>query len=106
MAPPPTPETIAAGIAALRDDATAWLVAAADLAEAADAPPPLDGGEFGLVGDATGLARVHAGLRRAAADRLAEGARAGTATAAALNHAADGYERDERAAVHRLRGIW
>ncbi|MGI5241372.1 hypothetical protein [Dactylosporangium sp. CA-139066] len=106
MAPPPSTETIAAGLAALRDDATAWLSAAADLARAAAAPPPLDADEFGLAGEWSGLTAVHADLRRQVADRLAEGARTGTATAAALNEAADGYERDEQAAVHGLLGIW
>jgi hypothetical protein len=106
MAPPPSNETIAAGIAALRDDAAAWLVAAAALAGASAAPPVLDAGEFGLIGEQAGLAAVHTALRGQVADRLAEGSRTGTATAAALHRAADGYERDERDAVHRLRGIW
>ncbi|MFG2040209.1 hypothetical protein [Dactylosporangium sp. NPDC048998] len=103
---PPTPQRIAAGIAALRDDAAAWLTAAAAMSTAATAAPPLDGGQFSALGDLTGLAGVHAELRHTVATLLAEAARTGAATAAALYEAADGYERDERAAVHLLRGIW
>lgn len=105
---PPAQETITAGIAALRDDAAAWLGCAAALAAAAGATAAttLDGAQWSAMGDVTGLTGTYDELRRHVATLLGEGARAGTATAAALGEAAEGYERDERDAVHRLRGIW
>jgi hypothetical protein len=109
MAPPPTDKMIAAGIAALRDDAAAWLTAAAALADAAAAlagPPLLDPEAFGLAGLRTGLAALYDDLHRQTVDRLSQAPSTFTATAVALRFAADGYERDERDAVHRLRGIW
>jgi hypothetical protein len=102
--PPPTEQTIAAALDALRDDAAAWLATAAALSAAA--APALDGGQFGAPGDAAALTTAHAALRDTVAGLLAEGARAGAATAAALFAAADAYDREERAAVHRLHGIW
>jgi hypothetical protein len=104
--PPPTEQAIAAALDALRDDAAAWLATAAALSAAADAAPPLDGGQFGAPGDVAALTTAHAALRDTVAGLLAEGARAGAATAAALFAAADAYDREERAAVHRLHGIW
>jgi hypothetical protein len=105
---PPTQETITAAIAALRADAADWLSSAADLAGAGDAAAGLTlrRGELSAMAEATGLTGVYAALQEHVAARLGEAARAGSDTAAALGQAAEGYERDEHDAVHRLRGIW
>jgi hypothetical protein len=105
---PPTQETITAAIAALRDDGATWRLASADLETAARAAAglTLDGGAFSAVGDLTGLTAAYGALRRHVARLLLEGARQDAATAAALDAAAAGYERDENDAVHRLRQAW
>ncbi|WP_238010965.1 hypothetical protein KZZ52_29690 [Dactylosporangium sp. AC04546] len=96
--PPPTPETITAAVAALRDDAAAWLTAAIDLSLVR--LPPLTVAELSAV---AGHCSV---FMDGATALLASGSLACAATANALQTAAAGYERDEAAAVHRLRQTW
>jgi hypothetical protein len=105
---PPTQETITAAIAALRDDGGTWLRAAAELQAAAGAADglALSPGAFSAVGDLCGLPAAYDALRQHVAGLLREGARRDTLTAAALEQAAAGYERDEHDAVHRLRQAW
>src|SRR3954468_24877920 len=106
MPPPPAPQTIAAAFAALLADATSWLTAAAALADAGATAGTLTLDAGRLSAAASGLTGVYAEVQRHTATLLAEAARTGTATAAALGTAADAYESDERAAVHDLRGQW
>ncbi|GGM37894.1 hypothetical protein ACFFX1_15930 [Dactylosporangium sucinum] len=96
--PPPTPETITAAVAALRDDAAAWLAAAADLSGCR--LPSLTPAEL------SGAAGHFAACMNGTTELLASGASACAATAIALQTAAAAYERDEAAAVHRLRQTW
>ncbi|MET7401759.1 hypothetical protein ABZS66_50590 [Dactylosporangium sp. NPDC005572] len=96
--PPPTPETITAAVAALRDDAAAWLAAATDLSLAR--LPPL------TVAELSAVAGHFSAFVDQTAALLTSGSSACTATADALRTAAAAYERDEAAAVHRLRQTW
>ncbi|MEU7866760.1 hypothetical protein [Dactylosporangium sp. NPDC049140] len=98
MVPPPLPPGIAATLDALRADAATWLAAAAAMSTAADAAGglTLDAGRMSAAAELAGLTRVYGEVRARAADLLAGAARAGATTAAALDEAADAYERGDR----------
>lgn len=105
---PPTDEEIRVAIAALRSDADDWRGWAGALARASTVVD-----ELGLsvrdmcaLSGVVGLPEAYATLRLHAHKLAVQGALRFAEVADALAAAADGYERDERDAVHRLRGVW
>lgn len=104
----PTGQQIKVAIEALRKDASTWDAASDDLREAARVGARLDLSplHFSYIGDKLGLTEVYQQLQQRVCRLLTEGVDNFTAMAAALRSAADGYEQDERDAVHRLTDIY
>jgi hypothetical protein len=105
---PPTGEEVAVAIGALRRDAAEWLEWADSLARAAAvaADLSLTANDMCALSQLCGLPDLYARVQQRTAELAAHGAQGFTAVAGALTAAADGYEADERNAVHRLRGTW
>ena len=105
---PPSKETVEAAIQSLRMDAVAWGQAGAGLRQAAIAVDGLDFDRFHFshAGDLVGLTDMYRQVQIKVARLLGEGADNFARVAAALTTAADGYERDERNAVHEMLGVW
>lgn len=105
---PPTDEEIRVAIAALRSDADQWREWAALLARASTVVDQLalSVNDMCALSGMVGLPETYGALRHRAQTLSAQGMLRFTEVADALSAAADGYERDERAAVHRLRGVW
>lgn len=105
---PPTDEEIRVAIAALRSDAHQWREWAATLARASTVVDQLDlsVNDMCAMSGVVGLPETYAAIRHRAQILAAQGTLHFTEVADALSAAADGYERDERNAVHRLRGVW
>jgi hypothetical protein len=105
---PPTDEEIRVAIAALRSDAAEWRAWAGALARASIVVDQLDLSvdEMSALSAVVGLPEIYFALRQQAHALAAQGEARFTEVAGALVAAADGYERDERNAVHRLRGVW
>jgi len=105
---PPTDEEIRVAIAALRSDADDWRQWAATLARASTVVDELglSVNDMCALSGMVGLPETYAALRRQAHMLAVQGALRFAEVADALASAADGYERDERNAVHRLRGVW
>ncbi|BCB89061.1 hypothetical protein [Phytohabitans suffuscus] len=105
---PPTDEEIRVAIAALRSDAHEWREWARALARASTVVEELglSVNDMCALSAAVGLPETYAALRDRAGTLAGQGVVRFTEVAGALSAAADGYERDERAAVHRLRGVW
>ncbi|GAA4686558.1 hypothetical protein [Phytohabitans rumicis] len=111
MPPPPlspSDEEIRVAIEALRSDAREWLDWADALAHASTVVGRLDltANEMCALSEIVGLPETYAALQRRVAELATQGAAGFTAMAGALIAAADGYERDERNAVHRMLGAW
>jgi hypothetical protein len=105
---PPTDEEIRVAIEALRSDAREWLAWSDALAQVASVVPDLSltAHEMCAMSELVDLPGLYAAVQRRVADLAVRGAESFAAVSGALTAAADGYERDERAAVHRLRGVW
>jgi hypothetical protein len=105
---PPSKDTIVAAIAALRDDALQWRRCGDTMSGAGDVAASLGLGTFELsyFGEQVGLVEVYGKLQVKMALLCREAADNFAGVAAALESAAGGYEHDERAAVHDLRGTW
>jgi hypothetical protein len=105
---PPTEEEIRVAIAALRSDAGQWDEWAGVLTRASTVVYELglSVNDMCALSGVVGLPETYAALRHQAQMLAAQGAQRFTEVAEALVAAADGYERDERNAVHRLRGVW
>jgi hypothetical protein len=105
---PPTDEEIRVAIAALRSDAGEWHDWAGALARASTVVYELglSVNDMCALSGVVGLPETYAALRHQAQMLAVQGAQRFTQVADALVAAADGYERDERDAVHRLRGVW
>jgi hypothetical protein len=105
---PPTDEEIRVAIAALRSDAREWREWAAALAQASTVVDRLDlsVNDMCALSEVVGLPETYAALCHRARALASQGALRFAEVAGALVAAADGYERDERDAVHRLRGVW
>jgi hypothetical protein len=105
---PPTDEEIRVAIAALRSDAAEWREWAGALTRASTVADQLalSANDMCALSAVVGLPETYAALRHHAGTLAAQGALRFTEVADALVAAADGYERDERDAVHRLRGVW
>ena len=108
MAPPPSHDTVVAALRALRDDATAWHAGATTMAggSAEVARLALDDAAFSALGERIGYAQVYHQLV-VKVGALFDGATVTfDAVGSALSTAADGYEQDEQAAVHLMKGAW
>jgi hypothetical protein len=107
MAPPPH-NTIVAAVKALRGDAVQWRQHADTAVAAGTVVESLGLGTFDLsyFGETTGLVEVYGKLQAKMAQLCGEAADNFAGVAAALESAAEGYDQDERAAVHQLHGTW
>lgn len=105
---PPTEQQIQAAIQTLRRDAGIWAAGKDTLVDAAAVAARLELSalHFSHIGDQFGLAAVYQQLQQRLYTLLNEGAANFLALSTALNDAADGYERDEINAVHRITGIY
>ncbi|MGN9912933.1 hypothetical protein ACTMTJ_35890 [Phytohabitans sp. LJ34] len=105
---PPTDEEIRVAIAALRSDADDWREWAGTLARASTVVDELglSVSDMCALSAVVGLPEAYATLRHHAHMLAVQGSLRFAEVADALAEAADGYERDERDAVHRLRGVW
>lgn len=105
---PPTGDEVAVAIGALRRDAAEWLAWADSLTRAAAvaADLTLTANEMCALSQVVGLPELYARIQHRTAQLAVQGAQGFAAVAGALTAAADGYEADERNAVHRLRGTW
>jgi hypothetical protein len=105
---PPSSDTIVAAVAALRGDAGQWRRCGDTLHAAGDVAAGLRLGiaDLSFFGDQAGLVEVYDRLQAKLAQLCGEAAENFTGVAFALESAATGYERDERAAVHQLRRAW
>ncbi|WP_326558275.1 hypothetical protein [Micromonospora sp. NBC_01796] len=105
---PPSKEQIEASIAALHEGARSWGRHADTMDAASKSASAQSLGPFELssLASLTGLVETYGELQEKLARLLREGAANFDAIGSALRTAADGYEADERDAVHRMRGIY
>lgn len=104
----PSKEQIEVAIEALRAGGAMWQQHADVMDAASAAARALSLGPFELSGvaSATGLVETYAQLQAKLGTLLRQGATNFDNIGGALKVAADGYEQDERDAVHRMRGIY
>jgi hypothetical protein len=104
----PTDAQVTAAISALRTDASMWLGMADELREAAGVAGRLDLAalHFSYLGDKAGLTDAYRDIQDKLIRLLGEGAANFDSMGKALRTAADGYDEDERHAVHRMRNIY
>jgi hypothetical protein len=104
----PTDAQVTAAISALRTDAGMWHGMADELREAARVAGRLDLAalHFSYLGDKAGLTDAYREIQDKLIGLLGEGATNFDSMGKALRTAADGYDEDERNAVHRMRGIY
>jgi hypothetical protein len=95
-------------IQALRDDAQKWRAAAGELEIAARVAGEMDfqAFHFSYIGDKIGVTDAYRMLQDKMIDLLNGGAANFRNVAQALNTSADGYQEDDRNAVHRLKNVW
>jgi hypothetical protein len=107
MAPPPH-GTIVAAIDQLHRDADAWRVCAGQLRAGSLIAGflGLGGYEFSYPAAKAGLQHTYLLLQQKMVGLCDEAAANFENVGAALDLAADGYDHDERAAVHELRKAW
>jgi hypothetical protein len=105
---PPNKETVTAAIDELRKNGARWRAAAEELHAAKNQANRLSLGqfEFSAPADWVGVTDVYRELHDKLTRLLDEGASTLDAMAMALFTAADGYDEDERNAVHRMRSVW
>jgi hypothetical protein len=106
--PPPTDAQIRAALDAMRVDAAMWTQMSDELRTAAGiaATLQLSALHFSYLADKAGLTSTYQQIQAAMVRLMGEGAGALEGLAGALRTAADGYEEDERRAVHRTRDIY
>lgn len=104
----PSGEAVAVAVEALRRDAQEWCRWAETLDAAARLAAELDlsANEMCGLSELAGLPALYGAVQRRAVALALAGAGQFVAVAEALRSAADGYEADERMAVHRLLGLW
>jgi hypothetical protein len=107
MAPPPN-EKIVAAVESLRGDAHTWRSGGEELQVAAQIAGTLvlEAFHFSYLGDQVGLTDIYRRVQDKMTRLFEEGATNFGNVANALDSAADGYEQDERNAVHAMRGVW
>jgi hypothetical protein len=104
----PSHEQVDVAIQALRDDAQKWRAAAGELEAAARVAGQMDlqAFHFSYIGDKIGVTQAYQLLQDKLIDLLNGGATNFRSVAEALKVSADGYQQDERDAVHRLKNVW
>jgi hypothetical protein len=104
----PNQGQIDVAIQSLREDAQRWRAAAGELQDAATVAGQMDfqAFHFSYLGDKIGVTDAYRALQDKLIDLLNGGATNFRNVAEALTLAAEGYEQDERNAVHRLRNVW
>jgi hypothetical protein len=106
--PPPTEAQIKAGLEAMRADAAMWSQMSDELRTAAGIAATLQLSmlHFSYLGDKAGLTTTYQEIQALMVRLLGEGATAFEGLAGSLRTAAEGYEEDERRAVHRTQNIY
>lgn len=104
----PTPEQVQVAIQALYDEAGTWRASTGVMGTAAAAARGLSLGplQMSWAASITGLGETYAEIQNKIATLLVEGENNFERIGQSLRTAADGYERDEQDALHRLRGIY
>ena len=104
----PSQGQIDVAIQALRDDAQKWRAAAGELEIAARIAGEMDfqAFHFSYIGDKIGVTEAYRLLQEKLIDLLNYGAVNFRSVGQALTMAANGYEEEDRNAVHRLKNIW
>jgi hypothetical protein len=108
MTQPPSQDKIDVAIQTLRDDAQKWRAAAGELELAARTAGEMDfqAFHFSYIGDKIGITESYRLLQDKMIELLNGGAANFRNVAQALTISADGYQEDDRNAVHRLKGVW
>ncbi|RKN44318.1 hypothetical protein [Micromonospora endolithica] len=106
--PPPGEGKLRVSIEALRKDAAVWDDSGDIMRSAAQVAARLDLAalHFSYVGDKVGLVELYQQLQDRLIRLLSQGSETCETVATSLRNAADGYERDEADAVHRLNNIY
>ncbi|MGB3438423.1 MAG: hypothetical protein WBA97_06675 [Actinophytocola sp.] len=104
----PTPDQYNVALAALRDDATQWTGCADALAAAKSTADGLDleALHFSYLADKCGLTRLYAEFQSKFVGLLGEGETMSRGVADALESAAQTYQQEEEAGVHRMNNVW
>lgn len=104
----PTPEQYKAALDALRDDATQWEACANDLVAAKTTADDLDlqALHFSYVADKLGVTQLYTDFQNRMTRVLGEGDVMCRGVAESLRKAAQTYQEEEEAGVHRMNGIW
>lgn len=106
--PPPGEQKLRVSIEALRRDAAVWDDSGDIMKRAAQVAVRLDLAalHFSYIGDKVGLVELYRQLQDRLIRLLAQGSETCEAIATSLRSAADGYERDEADAAHRINNIY
>ncbi|MEH0981888.1 hypothetical protein [Micromonospora sp. CPCC 205556] len=106
--PPPGEQKLKVSIEALRNDAAVWDDSGDVMRNAAQVAARLDLAalHFSYIGDKVGLVELYQQLQDRMIRLLGQGSETFETIATSLRNAADGYERDEADAVHRLNNIY
>jgi len=104
----PSKGTIDVALQALREDAELWRGMAGEIEVAARVAGEMDfqAFHFSYIADLIGVTESYQQVQEKLIQLLGDGAANFRNVAQALNTAADGYEQDERNAVHRLKNVW
>jgi hypothetical protein len=104
----PSQGQIDVAIQSLRDDAQKWRFAAGELEIAAQVAGEMDfqAFHFSYIGDKIGVTEAYRQLQEKMIELLNGGTANFRSVAQALTVAADGYQEEDRNAVHRLKNIW
>jgi hypothetical protein len=104
----PSQGQIDVAIQSLRDDAQKWRLGAGELEIAARVASEMDlqAFHFSYIGDKIGVTDAYRSLQDKLIDLLNGGATNFRNVAQALTMAADGYQEDDRNAVHRMKNVW
>lgn len=104
----PTGDEVRASIEALRQDAAVWSGMAAELESVGGVARglTLSAFDFSGLGHLAGLDEIYNELQERVVGLLGQGSANFDGIAGALRQAADGYERDEENAVHRLKNVY
>jgi hypothetical protein len=104
----PSQQQIDVAIQTLRDDAQKWRFAGGELEIAAKVAAEMDfqAFHFSYIGDKIGVTEAYRNLQDKLIDLLNGGATNFRSVASALTMAADGYQEDDRNAVHRMKNVW
>jgi hypothetical protein len=104
----PDATQIKVAVEAMRADAHMWLDMADEIREAGRVADRLDLSalHFSYIADQFGMTELYRDVREKMVRLLSDGADCFESLTTALRTAADGYEADEQAGVHRFRNIY